>query len=431
MSAETSHYPSILIITGRPLSMTSNIGKTIASLFEGYPEDRIAQLYFHREAPSSPVCSNYFRISDEDVFRFVTRRQRHLGQIVQRGDMATRVLPERANNIIKRSRAAQIIRTFLWLGVRWEGQHVREWLDRVKPDIIFFCGGDDNYLYGNVLRLSKRCGAKIVYFITDDHILPYRGMNPMDAAYRAWTRNLFRKTSQRSALVLTIGDKMSGVYRSRFGTTSKSVMNLVEISDVAPLNPTTIRRNHLKFAYVGGLHTGRGKVLAALAASLERVAEAGLHGELNVYSPTPPSPSELLQLERPPFSAYRGGLDAAGVAAVLRESDVVVHVEDDTVASKRKTFLSISTKIPEYMASGTPILAIGPQDVASIEYLAETSSGLVITSTAPDELDSGLTKLFSDPQGRIARAENARAVVWANHDAARVRKELHETLVKL
>ena len=52
---------------------------------------------------------------------------------------------------------------------------------------------------------------------------------------------------------------------------------------------------------------------------------------------------------------------------------MLVHVESFDNKSRQLTKLSISTKIPEYLATGKPIIAIGPREVASLEYLKDCS----------------------------------------------------------
>jgi len=71
-------YPRVLIITLNPLSKTAS-EKVFASFFEGYPKNSMAQLYFHRAIPSSDVCDNYYRISDEDVVNKLLKRKNNLG----------------------------------------------------------------------------------------------------------------------------------------------------------------------------------------------------------------------------------------------------------------------------------------------------------------------------------------------------------------
>src|SRR3546814_7688640 len=40
--------------------------------------------------------------------------------------------------------------------------------------------------------------------------------------------------------------------------------------------------------------------------------------------------------------------------------------------------LSISTKVPQYLSVGRPILAYGPKSLASISYIKETGAGVVV-----------------------------------------------------
>ena len=54
-------YPKILIICHNLYDVTNNIGKTLVSLMDGYPKDKIAQLYFRNDAPSFQYCSNYYK----------------------------------------------------------------------------------------------------------------------------------------------------------------------------------------------------------------------------------------------------------------------------------------------------------------------------------------------------------------------------------
>ena len=422
--------PTVLIVAVNPLSTTSNNGKTLASLFEGYPRQSIAQLYFHREIPTSDVCDNYYRISDEDLVRGIVRGAAPKGSKVLATDVATRVIPERTNNLLKKSRAIRFARSLLWKAVSLERGAVREWLDELNPDVIFFCGGDANHLYKKVLGLSKRYGAKIVYYITDDYVLPICTANVFHLITRAWTRRVFKQMCRESSLILTIGKKMSRVYESRYDIRSESVMNLVHIEDVEHdgARPTS---QPMVFSYVGGLHSNRWRVLADLAEALERVWARGLHGELRIYSEHPPEATQLKVLDRPPFSAYCGGLDSEGVRTVLRESDVLVHVEASDRKSKRVTSLSISTKISEYMAAGKPILAIGPKDVASIEYLEQTSSAFLVAPTSAEAIDSTLAEIMSDHGQRQRRARRARATARASHDEKVVRPQFQQRIVAL
>lgn len=420
-------YPSILIVAVNPLSTTANNGKTMASLFRGYPPEAVSQLYFHRDPPTSDVCDNYYRIADEDLIRAARRRASPIGRQVDRDSAPERVVPQALTDLLKSSRAIRLVRALFWTGVDLERGPVADWLDAVNPDIIFFCGGDANYAYKKVHRLADRYGAKIVFYITDDYVLPVPTCNVFAWLGRAWTRRVFVAMTKGSALVLTIGDEMSRVYEQTFGVRSQSVMNLVEVPDAAP-GRSLPAGDMTVFSYVGGLHSNREVVLARLVESLERLEARGLRGTLRVYSNHPPSRRFMKALEGSTRASFSGSLDEEGVARVLRDSDVLVHVEADDRKSKVVTRLSVSTKISEYLASGKPILAVGPSDVASIRYLRESGAAFVESAMTSESIDSTVATAIRDQASREACARRAWELAKQNHDARVLRARLHEQL---
>lgn len=422
--------PTILIVAVNPLSATANNGKTIASMFRGYPQEALAQLYFHREVPTSEVCSNYFRIADDDIARAIRTLSPISGARVVAPSAEERAVPRGVADFLKKSQAVRLLRSLIWGVVNLDRGAAREWLDEVRPDLIFFCGGDSNHLYRKVHRLAERYNAPIVYYITDDYVLPVRTLNVFAAINRAWTRRAFKSMCRASALVLTIGDEMARVYEQKFGVRSVTAMNMVDVPDVASTS-TAPTRDALVLSYLGGLHSNRWRVLHELGASLERLAPHGLIGELRVYSGEPVDPAVEAALTRHPYSSFCGRLDAEGVKAVMLESDVLVHVESDDPKSKAVTRLSVSTKIPEYMASGKPLLALGPSDIGSIRYLVETESAFVAASLEPDDIDATLSAVLIDDIRRHAYAQNAWRVARARHHAATVRPQLQSQFVAI
>lgn len=427
---ELEKYPRVLIVTVNPLSTTSNNGKTYASFFNGYPKENIAQLYFHREVPTSDVCENYYKISDEDIINNFLDKSKKMGGEVCKGNAEERLIPKNINNKLKKSSMVRFVRSLLWTILDLEKDYVKSWLDKVNPEIIFFCGGNANYLYNSVLKLSKKYNSKIVYYITDDYVLPYFSFNIFNIINRIWTRNVFKKMCKKSSLILTIGDKMSNVYKERYGIESKKIMNLVEIKDRKILN-NELKINNLQFVYVGGLHSNRWRVLSLIGKSLERIDKQGFRGNLKIYSQHPPEDKILNEINNKDYSKYCGSLDSNGVKEVLINADVLIHVESFDRKSKRVTYLSVSTKIPEYMSSGKCILAVGPKDVASIEYLIETKSGFVITSMDNGDIDNDIIDIFQNTDKRNSYIEQAILTVKQNHDIQIKRKEFQQDIVSL
>lgn len=58
------------------------------------------------------------------------------------------------------------------------------------------------------------------------------------------------------------------------------------------------------------------------------------------------------------------------------------------------TRLSVSTKIPEYLIAGRPVLAFGPAEVASMRILSDNRIGYVISGDDTDEMITRKIKTF-------------------------------------
>ena len=355
------------------------------------------------------------------------KRNKLIGKKVYKETREERLIPENINNKLKKSSMLRFVRSLLWLSINLEKDDVKSWLDEFNPEIIFFCGGDANYLYNKVLKLSETYNAKLVYYITDDYVLPYFSINPIYLINRYWTKKMFLKTCKNSELILTIGDKMTNIYREKYGIESQKIMNLVEIGN-RNIQCTKPKENGLKFVYTGGMHSNRWKTLALIGRSFERLDKLGIKASLEIYSNNTPEDKILEEINNKNYSKYCGSLDEIGVKRVTNEADVLVHVESFDHYSKRVTYLSVSTKISEYMATGKCILGIGPSDLASMEYIKEKNFGYVINSNEKQEMDNILKEIILNSDKRNEYAENALLVAKKNHDILKKRKEFQLNL---
>jgi hypothetical protein len=104
-------------------------------------------------------------------------------------------------------------------------------------------------------------------------------------------------------------------------------------------------------------------------------------------------------------AGYMGSLSKDELNEVIREADVLVHVESFDRNSIESTRLSVSTKIPEYLAMGRPVLAVGPPDVASMEFLRDAACCV----TSIGSIDAAVQGLLSDETQREMWAAKALA----------------------
>src|SRR5207237_922682 len=88
-------------------------------------------------------------------------------------------------------------------------------------------------------------------------------------------------------------------------------------------------------------------------------------------------------------------------------------------------------KLPEYMASGTPILIHAPRGSHVAEYAREGEFGEVVDAADDERLAAGVRRVLDDPGAAAARAQRARRLAERRHDVEVVRERFHELLEAL
>ena len=372
--------PKILVISNNAFSETSNNGKTLASFFNGFPPGNIAQLYFNSEMPNGTSVDNFYRITDKDIIKSIVKKDNQCGSIINKlSNNATSNSEEGSSSFIKVMRkynAARIIREILWVLGRWKSYSLQGWLDEFSPDIIFFCAGDSGFAYNISNYIQKRCNSRVVIYVTDDYVLPRKTLNPIWWLRRNYIYRKMRSAVTSSDLFITISQKMRDEYKDFFCRDSILAVNMTESMRDEAESIKEVLNDNMTFVYAGGLHYKRYETLSLLAESIRkynRDSNNPMKVNLRIYSNQKPNSSIIKKLDIDGASEFCGSLNLKELKKVLNTCDVPVHVESFDKRSIEATKLSISTKIPEYLSLNKPVLAIGPDEVASIDYLKDTA----------------------------------------------------------
>ena len=126
---------------------------------------------------------------------------------------------------------------------------------------------------------------------------------------------------------------------------------------------------------------------------------------------------------------FKGAVPSSAVHDIQVASDVLVHVESFDVRSSNSTRLSLSTKIPEYMSSGVPIFAYGPEQIASMKYLRDYN--LAQTCFFKDKLYESLLSILSDDELRARKVHNGTLKVKEDHDIQKVSKDFQRIICSI
>ncbi|WP_242232012.1 hypothetical protein [Domibacillus sp. PGB-M46] len=389
-------YPKILVISNNVFSETSNNGKTLASFFTDFPSDNIAQLYFNNESPNHDYYNQYFRITDSEMIKSFGSKN-HPGKVMKRikkNDLEIKKDTSGANytSKIKKYNFFRIGRELLWMSKKWQTENLNEWLDKFSPDIIFFCAGDSGFAYNVTEYIQKKFNSKLVVYITDDYILPRKTLSPFWGIRRRYIYSKMKKIVQKSDLYLTISEEMRKTYKNLFGIDSSLAMNMTEsLKQEGNLKED---EGTISLVYAGGLHFKRYETLNLIAQAIKKYNAEFKEKKaiLKIYSGSKLDEKMQNLLNIPGASEYCGSLNSKELKSVLNQCDIPIHVESFDKKSIESTRLSLSTKIPEYLSLKKPILAVGPNKIASMSYLEDCAFCI----TNPENLYEKLKILLND-----------------------------------
>lgn len=392
-----------LIISNNPLSETNNNGKTIASFFSSTKKYNLSQLYFSNEEPVSNITSNFYKISDSDVLKSIYYKDQKAGQVVKlsnkQRDEKNNINFQKVIRYTKNSQLSRILREIVWQIASWNSDELNQWLETVNPELLFFVAGDSLFAYQIAQYIQQKFSAKMIVYITDDYILKRKTINPFWWARRNKLIKKMRTVINDADLLITISPKMQEVYSRIFNKKSFVAANISESMKTREENKTSSYR----FVYTGGLHLNRDKILLKIGEAVEEINENFEENiELYIYSNNHPTSSFIRRIEKLESTIFGGSLKPIELKTALNNADSPIFVESFDKKSIEATRLSLSTKIPEYLSLGKPIIAIGPDNISSMNYLSEVAYCINSSNNIKDGITDFMFKKDRSNYGKKA-----------------------------
>ena len=430
MTSNADKYPRLLVISNNSFSKTSNNGKTLASFFDKYPLGKIAQLYFYPEIPNHSYFNNYYRVTDSDVVKSLFKNSKCGGKIIIKADNHCYDSKSGHFNFLRQLKkydAFRITRELIWKRKTWNTKEFNSWLEDFSPEVIFLCAGDSGFAYDITGYIRRGYNTKLITYITDDYILPRKTISLPWWIRRNYIIKKMSVAVKESDLFITISSQMREVYKEIFG---KDSMLAINATDSMKGSYVIQKDNITTFVYTGGLHYKRYKTLNLLAKSIKRFntnEQNKKKAYLEIYSSQVPSKSILKDLNIEGASKFCGKLNSVELRQVLNTRDILVHVESFEHKSIESTRLSISTKIPEYLSTGKPVLAIGPSGIASMEYLKDCAYCI----TEKEKIEDGIFSLLNDEELIKSIMISAEQKYLINHDKNQFVNKLINRIIEI
>lgn len=433
-------FPRVAILASGPLRTDTGNGILMRSLFAGWPQDRLAQIYLRflvNHLPQGGVCSEFRVIGASGRARRVavtaSGEARALPATAGGADGAgtgvprPRQAPSRrwrqlSPALATRPRLASWLKLLMetWYGGPWVARALRRQLRALRPDIVYALLGR----YHTTKLAAAACrelGIPLFVHVADDFVPALYREYPLGARLQRASAEWFERSLAHATGRAAIGPAMAEDFAARYGGTWNWFTTLVDSAayDPAPRQGT----GRIELVFAGSLALGRWQPLRELGLALaEGRRDGGAAAGLTIYAQP-----ELLAAHRAaldiPGVKLAGWVPASELPEIFHRADALVHVESSDRAHADYTRLALSTKISQYMMSGRCIVAIGPADQGSVRIVREAGAGVAIEdprSTPARALLEGV--LGSEAERReYGRRGREWALRWVAGDSGRER----------
>lgn len=385
-------YPRVLIVGGPYASQGATL-VTLRSLFSGWPKDRLAHAYVDvgQERDLDGISGNVILLPrDTQPVRGVLGRIRRAsakGPAARQGNAPGFYEPVRG----LRPRLHLNIRAALDVSPVRLPERVRQQIRDFAPQAVYS-------LMGSVCtielayRISRLCVCPAVPHFMDDWMPLLHSRGELGGCARAYGMWRLRRLLDRAPQVMCISPLMAEEYRTKFGKPTSAFLNGVD-TDLVDRSLSRGDDEPFVLCYIGNVKHGRAQMI-------RHVAEAarGIHSraiQLRVYA-SGLGEGERALLEGCDRISLHGGIQDNELARIRASANAFLHLDSFEPPQRTYFRLSLSSKLPLYLSAELPILAIGPAEVGTMRYIAETNCGLCVTELSADAVARGLAQFVSD-----------------------------------
>ena len=422
--------PKVLIVSRDVWN--DSAASTLNNLFEDYEANRLAHIYIETKKPNTCNCASIFQISEYSLIRKFFHPKTKTGQKVDSHYVENTSIAEKEASTMDYVRHHRryiytVLREILWLFNGWKTKELCQFIQEEQPDVLWFMGSPlilMNRLMRYVAKVSKK--PYCVFEMDDVYAYELKGFKPIKRLYRYFLRRNVRFLVEGASQLFVISPKMKKEYDALFHTDSIILTKGIDFSSIS-YHPYPIH-TPIQMVYMGNVIYDRISTIEIIGKTIDGINSNEKKIVLNIYTKNPIDSVTRERIVREGNVIFHNPVPYAEVKNVMEQNDVVVFAESLNERFKGLARLSFSTKITDYLASGKCILAVGPADIAPIEYLRDNDAALVASSEV--ELREILSQLLKS--GVIESYSNKAFLCGVrNHDKVAIDKMVFDKIIEL
>lgn len=436
---EQSQFPKILIF-GPYMHTTSGGGITLANLLKGWPLNKIAIATYKIFPSGLDYCLSYYQLGYEEnkrpwPFHLIQKKQES-GPVYYDHKKISNIGPDKIVSPAPQNHS--FIKNFIlnlrhFLGIypliyRLNvSKKFLAWVEEYNPDIIYTQLEKIQYMIflSQLLEMKK---IPLAIHIMDDWPKTLKEPGLFYYFWKRYINRLFSELLNYSGILMSICQAMSDEYFNRYGKEFIPFHNTVDllIWDLVSKKDWTIHGT-FTILYAGRIGRGTSNSLLTIAKAIEVLGAEGLNIMLKIQTRVLPESfrdeiknnSYVMQEEFVPYEE---------LPEKLSNVDLLVLPMDFDKYNLDFIHLSMPTKVPEYLASGTPILVFASESTALYKYASDLKWGYTISDNNIGSVASAIRRLYQDIDLRKTLGLTGKEVARKNHDGIKVRDDFRKVL---
>lgn len=429
----------VLVLSGTPWNRSNSFGSTYATIFDGFKDLHVSNLYTAAGIPDAESVDEAFQVTEIDLLRAVGRLAKGAGHRVEpaptqsppspsQGDqLLTRIsAPFRGRRVMGKGLAIQV-RKFIWLIAPRHRSKADAFIRESNPDLIFLPLYPSGHINRMALHAKKLTGAPMVAYVSDDiYSLRQFSLSPAYWFHKVLLRRHLRKVIGECDWLYVVSEPQRVEYERTLGIECRLLTKLGDFSGEMPDRKTDQPCDDVVFTYAGNIGNSRWKTLKEIGDAISASKRQGFSAHLDIYTMTPVRGEIRRALGAHDSIRVHSAVPAQQLNDIYANSHVLVLAEPTSLRGRLAVRHSLSTKVVEYAETGRAILARGGRGTASSQHLQQ--AGAALASFPGDDLEKQVMDLVSNPELRDRLAHNAWEMGKNYHDqrsgSARVEADL-------
>lgn len=430
--------PKVLII-GQPFNNNTGGGITLSNLFNGWDKQKIAVVcpaYLLLDNIDAEVCDTYYQLGIKEhkwhfPFNFIQRK--YYSGLIKFDEKRFQNLTIRKSKL-----RVKLIMNYFYPLLEYTGlfhglnktrlsEELCRWLDEFNPDIVYAqTATRDGILFcTEVLSYLKK---PLIFHMMDDWPSTISDKGLFKKYWHNKIDKEFRILLDKADILMSISEEMAQEYKLRYNKDFMTFHNPINIGFWRKYQKTSYDLSESPtILYAGRIGMGIESSLELVARAVQQVnKELGI--SVRFILQTQDGPEWIRNYKS---VVHNGFVSYNDLPRIFSENDFLLLPYDFSKESIKYIRLSMPTKAPEYMASGSPIIIFAPEMTTIVKYAEKYEWAQVIKERSITGISSAIKQLIMNKELRQRIGQNAVRVAEKNHNSVTVTEQFKKVICSL